>query len=101
MLSVLLLLVTGATRTQSFDSDPGWEGRNNHVVPKEMPTVTQDFGWGDGKMGGTVMRASEPAYYGDKIGAKTLDDKLSASGTLSITKTTGGSGVFFGFFNAK
>jgi hypothetical protein len=106
VVAVMMLLLTalaagGATRTQSFDSDPGWEGRNNHVVPDKLPMVTQDFGWGDGKMGGTVMRASEPAFYGDRIGAKTLDEKLSASGTLSITKTTGGSGVFFGFFNAK
>ena len=93
-------------RTQSFDSDPGWEGQNNRVVPKNRPTVRQDFGWdgaggGGGKMGGLVTRASEPAYYGAAIGNKTLDDKLSASGTLSITKTTGGAGVFIGFFTAK
>ncbi|MGZ4975167.1 MAG: hypothetical protein ACXWDN_20585, partial [Limisphaerales bacterium] len=46
-------------------------------------------------------RASEPAYYADKIGSKTLDDALSASGTFAITKTSGGAGVFFGFFRAQ
>src|SRR5262249_28654591 len=50
---------------------------------------------------GLVTRASEPAFYADKIGPRTLDDRLSASGTFAITKTTGGAGVFFGFFRAE
>ena len=52
-------------------------------------------------MGGQVWRASEPAYYADKIGPRTLDDKLSASGTFALTKTSGSSGIFFGFFRAE
>ena len=96
----MVMLLTGATRTQSFGEDPNWDQHNNRLIPKDPPMVTQDFGWGDGKMGGTVMRASEPAYYAASIGTRTLDEKLSASGTFSITKTTGGAGVFFGFFNA-
>src|SRR5439155_21128553 len=47
------------------------------------------------------MRASEPAFYADKFEAKTLEDKLTASGTFAITKTTGGSGLFFGFFHGE
>ena len=54
-----------------------------------------------GEMGGTVTRASEPAFYADKIGRVTLDDKLSASGSFALTKTTPGGGVFFGFFRAE
>src|SRR5207237_6771973 len=53
-----------------------------------------------GELGGQVTRAAEPAYYADKIGPVTLDDKLSASGTFAVTKTSGGGGVFFGFFRA-
>jgi hypothetical protein len=91
VLSVACAAVTSVSvageRTQSFDSDPGWEGVNNRVVPKNRPTVRQDFGYADGKMGGLVTRASEPAYYGAAIGDKTLDDKLSASGTYSPTLT--------------
>ena len=98
-----------ASRTQNFDSDPNWEGVHNRVVPEKYPTVTQDFGYSgktnfagkaQGEMGGMITRASEPAFYAEKIAPKTLDDKLSASGTFALTKTTGGAGMFFGFFNA-
>src|SRR5688572_17741477 len=94
-------------KTEHFDADPGWEGRHNRIIHKEYPTITQNFGYNAstnfagkaaGELGGEVTRASEPAFYGDKIGPKTLDDKLSAAGTFAITKTTGGGGVFFGFF---
>jgi hypothetical protein len=96
-------------KTETFDKDPGWEGHNNHIVPAHLPTVTQDFGYSKtnfagkaaGEMGGQVTRASEPAYYADKIGPKTLDEKLSASGTFALTKTTPGGGIFFGFFRAE
>ena len=71
--------------------------------------MTQDFGYSKtnfagkaaGEMGGQITRASEPAFYADKIGPVTLDDKLSASGTFALTKTTAGGGIFFGFFRAE
>jgi hypothetical protein len=98
-----------ALKSESFDKDPGWEAHNNRIVPERVPTVTQDFGYSKtkfagkaaGEMGGHVTRASEPAFYADKIGPKTLDDKLSASGTFALTKTTAGGGIFFGFFRAE
>src|SRR5687768_7014532 len=76
-----------STKSESFDRDPGWEAHNNRIVPEEYPTVTQGFGYSKtniagkspGEMGGLVTRAAEPAYYADKIGPKTLDEKLSAS----------------------
>src|SRR5439155_19249026 len=46
-------------------------------------------------------RAARPAFYADKIEPKTLNDRLTASGSFALTKTTGGSGVFFGFFRAE
>src|SRR5437763_2377827 len=91
-------------RTESFDKDPGWEGFNNHIVPKHVPTVTQDFGYSathvaanqDGELGGRVTRCTRPAYYAERLAApKSLDHKLSASGTFALTKSTPGSGVFF------
>jgi hypothetical protein len=96
-------------KSQSFDQDPSWEAHNNHVVPKDVPMVVQDFGYSPtnfagkaaGEMGGQVNRASEAAYYADDIGVKTLDDPLSASGSFALTKTSGSSGVFFGFFRAQ
>jgi hypothetical protein len=96
------------TKTQPFDHDPAWEGRGNRVVPKARPTVVQDFGYSKtrfageaGEMGGRVTRASEPAFYAQRIAPKTLDDRLGASGTFALTDTTPGGGIFFGFFNAK
>src|SRR5262245_61585268 len=96
-------------KSESFDHDPGWEAHNNRIVPKEFPTVVQDFGYSStkfagkaaGEMGGTVTRASEPAFHADRIGPRTLDDRLSASGSFAVTKTTPGGGVFFGFFRAE
>ena len=100
---------TTPLKTESFDQDPGWEGHNNRIVPERVPTVTQDFGYSKtnfagkaaGELGGGITRASEPAYYADKIGPVTLDDKLSALGTFALTKTTAGGGMFFGFFRAE
>ena len=95
-------------KTESFDHDPGWESFNNRIVPKKQKTVVQDFGYSKtthaaktpGEIGGQITRAAEPASYAANIGSKTLDDKLSASGTFAVTKTSGGAGVFFGFFRA-
>ena len=78
------------TRHESFDRDPGWEGHNNRIVPSRFPVITQDFGYSDsnhagtaaGELGGQVWRAAEPAYYADRVGPRTLVNKLSASGSL-------------------
>src|SRR5262245_58823374 len=94
-LALLAHLTTGtaaeqaqtALKTEHFDKDPGWEAHNNRIVPAKRPTVVQDFGYSTtnfagkspGELGGQVTRASEPAYYADKIGPLTLDNKLSAS----------------------
>lgn len=96
-------------RRESFDHDPGWEGYNNRIVASRYPMVVQDFGYSEthhagqaaGEMGGQVCRASEPAYYADRIDPRTLDEKLSAAGTFALTDSTAGAGIFFGFFRAE
>ncbi|HEX3601548.1 MAG TPA: hypothetical protein VHU84_15460 [Lacipirellulaceae bacterium] len=98
----------GSLKSESFDHDPGWEAINNRVVPKRMPTVRQDFGYRttniDGKsvgeIGGTVQRSTTPASYAAEIPARSLDDRLTASGTFSIEHVQSGAGLFFGFFNS-
>ncbi|MDZ4286674.1 MAG: hypothetical protein U0984_01880 [Prosthecobacter sp.] len=109
--SVLMAASRGATlKTESFDRDPGWEGFNNRVVPKKMLMVKQDFGYSatniagraKGEVGGRIQRSTTPASYAVPLSpAKTLNDKLSASGTFAITASQGGAGVFFGFFNSQ
>lgn len=95
-------------KSESFDRDPGWDALNNHVEPKHVPTVTQDFGWSatafasktPGEVGGRVTRSTRPTSYGDPI-AKTLNDKLTASGTFALTASSPGAGLFFGWFNSN
>jgi hypothetical protein len=96
-------------KTEHFDRDPGWEGFNNRLLPKILPAITQDFGYSrtnfagkdKGELGGRVCRCATPAYYADKIAGKTLNDKLTASGTFALTASAGTTGVFFGWFHAQ
>lgn len=97
-------------KTEHFDHDPSWEGRNNRIVPAKTQTVKQDFGYSatnfagkaTGELGGTIQRSTTPASYAAALApAKTLNDKLSASGTFAIKASQGGAGVFFGFFNSQ
>src|SRR5688500_3789442 len=90
-------------KTESFDRDPGWIGSNNRIVPDRMAKVEQDFGYDEakGSVGGRLTRAAKAAYYATPIEPKTFNDKLSASGTFTLTKSGGASAVFFGWFNAN
>src|SRR5262245_15862599 len=96
-------------KTESFDKDPGWEGHNNRLLPKVLPSITSDFGYSETnfastkkcELGGKVVRCMTPCYYAAKIEPKTLNDKLSASGTFALKGAAGSSGVFFGWFNSK
>ncbi|MCX6910303.1 MAG: hypothetical protein NTY01_19980 [Verrucomicrobia bacterium] len=96
-------------KTETFDRDPGWEAHNNRITPKKVLMVKQDFGHSAtqfagkaaGEMGGRIQRSTTPASYADKIVPKTLDDKLTASGSFAITASQGGAGIFFGFFNSQ
>jgi hypothetical protein len=97
-------------KTEHFDRDPGWEGHNNRIVPKKVLMVKQDFGYSPtniagkekGEVGGAIQRSTTPASYAVTLmPAKTLNDKLTASGSFAITASQGGAGVFFGFFNSQ
>ena len=94
-------------RRESFDSDPGWDGRNNRATEPPPRDVRQDFGYSrtqnaggtePGEIGGFVHPAAEPAYYAKRIESATFRDRLTASGRLACT------GRHFhalvGFFNA-
>lgn len=93
-------------RQQNFDKDPGWDGHNNRSARPE--TIRQDFGWSmgttnaggtAGEIGGWIAPAAEPAYYAKKFPARTFDDVLTASGTLTVEKGAGHS--MLGFFDAR
>ncbi|MFN3653613.1 MAG: hypothetical protein ACK47B_28880 [Armatimonadota bacterium] len=114
LLSLAAAVVAGAAlagggepleRRQSFDADPGWDGRNNRsTLPPR--TIVQDFGYSrtshtggePGELGGVVTPSGEPAYYAREIEPRSLNDELTASGVFV------GEGrnfnVLVGFFNA-
>src|SRR5438309_1670005 len=83
---------SSAFKSEHFDHDPGWEGYNNRNAPKEARRVKQDFGYSQtrfasknaGEIGGSIQRASTPASYAAPLTpVRTLDDKLTASGTFA------------------
>src|SRR5690349_10624278 len=77
-------------KTETFDHDPGWDGHNNRIAREKPPVlVRQDFGYAAAKIGGTITIAGEPAYYAKKIEPRTLNDRLTASGTLVCKKGSG------------
>ena len=98
-------------KTEKFDTKPKWESFNNRMKPdpKDIHKVVQDFGYsktnhaGDakGELGGKVQRATQAAYYADRIPPKTLNDKLTASGKFLFTTSEGSAGIWFGWFRAQ
>jgi len=93
---------------ESFGRDPGWEGLRNRLLPQALPRVTQAFGFSRtafagaaGEIGGQVWRSTTPAYYAQPIARRTLDDRLAASGSFALTKSSGASAAFFGWFDAR
>ncbi|HEX6987693.1 MAG TPA: hypothetical protein VF170_20100, partial [Planctomycetaceae bacterium] len=110
VLAVLCCLATSADaaeRTERFDADPGWEGRNNRAA-SPLRSVRQDFGYSPrtahaggrpGEIGGHIAPAAEPAWYAKPIEPKTFDDRLVASGRLRCE--AGANHVLIGFFNSR
>lgn len=98
----------GEERTEHFDRDPGWEGRNNRAEKSAPRTIRQDFGFSPatrhaggraaGEFGGVISPAAETAYYAKAIPRRTFRDPMSASGTLACG--AGPVHVLIGFFNA-
>jgi hypothetical protein len=114
--SLLLLLAwpswsdqpSGTLRTQNFDRDPNWDGKNNRARPAQPQKVQQNFGYdaSRGQIGGEFWQTLRPAWYGVPVGDKSFDDALGVSGSLIILESASGSGwqntanVFVGWFNS-
>jgi hypothetical protein len=100
-------------KTESFDRDPQWEGSRNRPAAVSPPFVEQDFGYSRshhagkaaGEIGGRVSSSIRPAWYAKVLPARTFDDPLSASGTLSVVEAQSISGwhtqgnLYLGWFN--
>jgi hypothetical protein len=107
LLSVLSGWCLAEERTERFNQDPGWEGRNNRSQTPEKRTVRQDFGHSPtanaggtrGEIGGFISPAAETAYYGLKLEPKSFGDPLAASGTLSVKGPS--CHLLVAFFNSR
>ena len=97
-------------RVEPFDSDPNWEGLYNRATDPACRMTVQDFGYSPGtnhtggplgEMGGFIQPAAELAYYAKVIPELTLNDSLSASGTLIMPDTENGGQFLVGFFNGE
>ncbi|MDB6036526.1 MAG: hypothetical protein JWM99_367 [Verrucomicrobiales bacterium] len=94
-------------KTENFDVNPNWEGRNNRATDPIPRQIAQNFGFnssssnagGDpGEIGGLITPAGEPAFYGKVITPASFSEPLSASGILNVPQ--GGGHTLIGFFNA-
>jgi len=94
-------------KTETFDGDPGWDGRNNRATDPSPRQIVQNFGFSSsstnaggavGEIGGFITPAGEPAYYGKVITPVSFTNTLSASGMINVPQ--GGGHTLIGFFNA-
>jgi len=94
---------------EDFSKDPGWQGSKNVPDKSVCVTKTQNFGYSrtrhaggqPGEIGGTISRSLTPATYAKKTSTRTLNDRLRASGKFSVTQSSGGSSIIFGWFNSQ
>ena len=97
----------GSVRFEDFSVEPSWLSYRSHLLPNPLPITRQSFGWRDtlptngsrGEIGGWIQRSLTPAWYAKVIPARTLNDKLSASGKFSVTRDDSTSGVLVGWFH--
>jgi hypothetical protein len=92
-----------------FDADPAWEARGNHVTFEDHePGGVQQYGFvksnfaggSVGEAGGVIWNTeTNHSYYGDRVGPFTLEDKLEASGTVTMRVGGPDSQTYIGFFN--
>ena len=121
LMKTLLLLFLAATlacgedtphwKSETFDRDPQWDGRNNWAPDKKPARVIEDFGFSPtnhargkaaGEIGGRVVRSSRNAFYAIPLErVMTLDDPLHCTGQFVVTKTGGTSSLVLGWFNSE
>jgi hypothetical protein len=92
---------------EDFSADPRWESHRSRLLPAPLPITRQDFGrqrTGDdasahAEIGGWIQRSLTPASFARVISTRTLNDRLSASGTFAVSRDDSSSGVLFGWFH--
>jgi hypothetical protein len=103
-------------KPESFDADPGWEGRRNQVKYKSEEVRPRfNFGYSPtvlaggkvpGEVGGLFFRGdcrsqNTLACSGDRLDTLTLDKPLRASGRVVLLRAVSDSTTLFGFYHAE
>jgi hypothetical protein len=96
-------------RSQDFASDPKWDaaGNRTHYQATDVGGA-HNFGYSEtnhaggkpGEVGGTLWRSGKYAYYADRIGPLSLDDRLEASGKVVLQVGAPDADMFIGWFNS-
>src|SRR2546426_878762 len=99
-LACMIWPLTGSThgqplllKTETFDVDPGWDGRNNRATDPAPRQIVQNFGFSSpstnaggsaGEIGGFITPAGEPAFFGEVNSPTSFNDPLSPSSILNV-----------------
>jgi hypothetical protein len=95
-------------RTLDFSQDPKWDASGNRATYQSKDVAgAHDFGFSDtnyaggepGEVGGTFWRSGEYAWYADRVGPLSIDDRLEASGKIVLKSGAPDSDMFLGWFN--
>lgn len=96
-------------RRFDFSTDPKWiESGCRSRYDERTAVGAQDFGYSaatqnaggmrPGEIGGDMWRAGVYAYYADRVGPLSLDDRLEASGKVVLISGAPDSDIFLGYF---
>lgn len=103
-------------RTENFDKDPGWEGKDNRRAYETQNVRPRfDFGYSPtrfaggaavGELGGLTFRGDcrypgRMGCYGDRVGPLTLERPLRASGKVAMRRGVSDSTTILGFFHSQ
>jgi hypothetical protein len=96
-------------RGQDFSQDPKWDASGNRAKYQAKDVRgAHDFGFSNtnyaggkpGELGGTFWRSGKYAYYADKVGPLSLDDRLEARGKGILVSGAPDSDMYIGWFNS-
>ncbi len=95
-------------RAQDFAQDPKWDASGNRASYQSKDvggahdfgfSLTNHAGGRAGEVGGTFWRSGKYAYYADRVGPLSLDDRLEASGKVMLQSGAPDSDMYLGWFN--
>jgi hypothetical protein len=98
-------------KSEHFAKDPGWIGWSNRTTFKDFDlTGAHNFGFSPdtthaggkpGEIGGSFWRSGTYGYYAEKVGPLTLDNRLEASGKVTLVSGGPDADMAFGWFNSE